>query len=734
MKGHYSIIAKDLFQERRRAITFRPMFRNNPGIFGEAKPNLGAYSYREDKMLSCQVVDGHGRVEGDPWPLGATWVESQRGFNFALYSRHASSVSLLLYTERDPANPVRLCVFDPILNKSGLIWHLRVPEQELGGATLYAYRIDGPHDPSGGHRFDAQKILLDPFAFSVYFPPEYSRSSASALGPTDGKAPLGRLVKDPHAFDWGVDRRPRHDHDLVVYELHVKGFTARSNSSVTPKKRGTFAGLVERIPYLKDLGITVVELLPVHQFDPQEGNYWGYMTLNFFSPHHEYASAQPTREFREMVKAFHEAGIEVWLDVVYNHTSEAGVDGPTYSYRGIDNKSYYLVRQGTGEYIDDTGCGHTMNCAHPVVRALILSSLNHWAEDMHIDGFRFDLASIFARRLDGSVDTLDPPLIGEIGLLGNIRDVKLVAEAWDIRSYLLGRSFPGPSPMWRQWNGKFRDDLRSFVKGDAGMVGALMSRLYGSDDLFPDGLEEVYRPCQSVNFITAHDGFCLYDLVAYNQKHNEANGDNNTDGTNGNLSWNCGWEGDSGVSGDVMALRKQQIKNFFCLLMLANGTPMFCAGDEFMNTQKGNNNPYNQDNETTWLDWDLIERNRDIFRFFKGMIAFRKAHPSIGRSRYWREDVQWYGTTAGVDLSRDSRALAYFLSGSRLGDNDLYVLINAYWEDLIFTIQEGRAEEWRSVVDTSLSSPEDIAEEGRGSFLSSLHRVVKARSVVVLLR
>ncbi len=683
-------------------------------------------------MPSASPLDECDRFEGDPWPLGATWDESQRGFNFSLFSRYATSVTLLLYTENDPANPVRLYVLDPILNKTGLIWHCRVSEEELRGATLYAYRIDGPQDQSSGHCFDAQKVLLDPFAFSVYFPPEYSRSSASEPGITDGKAPLGRLVKDPHSFDWGVDRRPRHGHDLIIYELHVKGFTARSNSGVSPEKRGTFAGLMEMIPYLKDLGITVVELLPVHQFDPQEGNYWGYMTLNFFSPHHEWASGEPAQEFREMVKALHVAGIEVWLDVVYNHTSEAGADGPTYSYRGIDNKSYYLVRQETGEYINDTGCGHTMNCAHPVVRALILSSLNHWAEYMHTDGFRFDLASIFTRTLDGSVNTLDPAVIGEISLLGYIRNVRVVAEAWDIGTYLLGRSFPGP--MWWQWNGKFRDDIRSFVKGDAGMVGALMRRLYGSDDLFPDGPVEVYRPYQSVNFITAHDGFCLYDLVAYNEKHNEANGHNNMDGTDDNLSWNCGWEGDSGVSGGVMTLRKQQIKNFFCLLMLANGTPMFFAGDEFMNTQKGNNNPYNQDNEITRLDWDLLEHNRDMFRFFKCMIEFRKAHPSIGRGRYWREDVQWYGTTAGVDLSGDSLALAYILCGSRLRDNDLYVLINAYWEDLLFIIQDGRADEWRRIVDTSLASPEDVAETGKGHPISSLQYVVKARSIVVLLR
>lgn len=678
------------------------------------------------------ATDEWQRVEGAPWPLGASWVESDRVYNFALYSRHACSVTLLLYTEYDPATPIHLYVFDPVLNKTGLIWHCRVPEEELRGATLYAYRIDGPYDPSGGHRFDARKVLLDPFASSVYFPPEYSRSSASQPGPTDGTAPLGRLFKDPISLDWSAEPHPRHTHDLIVYELHVKGFSARSNSGVSPEKRGTFAGLIEKIPYLKDLGITVVELLPVHQFDPQEGNYWGYMTLNFFSPHQDYACGDPHREFRAMVKAFHEAGLEVWLDVVYNHTSEAGDNGPTYSYRGIDNKSYYLTRQDTGEYINDTGCGHTMNCAHPIVRALILSSLQHWANNMRVDGFRFDLASIFTRNLDGSVNTLDPPLIGEISLLGYLRDVRVVAEAWDIGTYLLGQSFPGL--MWRQWNGKFRDDIRALVKGEPGMVSALMQRLYGSDDLFPDGPVEVYRPHQSVNFLTAHDGFCLYDLVAYNEKHNEANGHDNTDGTNDNLSWNCGWEGDAGVPREVMALRRQQIKNFFCLLMLANGTPMFCAGDEFMNTQRGNNNPYNQDNEITWLDWDLLEHNRDMVRFFKGMIAFRKAHPSIGRGRYWREDVQWYGTSGGVDLSWSSRTLAYFLRGSRLKDNDLYVMINAYWEDLVFTIREGRANEWRRVVDTGFASPEDIAEPGAGHPIAGLRHRVKARSIVVLER
>jgi len=683
-------------------------------------------------MGTLRAIDEWIPGEGAPWPLGASWMESQRAYNFALYSRNARSVTLLLYAEDDPAIPVHFRVLDPVLNKTGLIWHCAVPEEELRGASLYAYRIEGPYDPRNGHRFNAKKVLFDPFALSIHFPPGFSRTSASGPDPTDGMAPLGRLSKDPNAFDWGEDPRPRHAHDLIVYELHVKGFTAKPNSGVSPQNRGTFAGLVEKIPYLKDIGITAVELLPVHQFDPGEGNYWGYMTLNFFSPHHGYASGDPHREFRAMVKAFHAAGIEVWLDVVYNHTSEGGENGPTYSYRGVDNKSYYLARQDTGEYLNDTGCGNTMNCAHPIVRALVLTSLHHWATNMHVDGFRFDLASIFARALDGSMNTLDPPLIAEIGLLGYMRDVRLVAEAWDIGSYLLGRSFPGL--MWRQWNGKFRDDIRSFVKGDAAMVGALMQRLYGSDDLFPDGPVEVYRPYQSVNFITAHDGFCLYDLVAYNEKHNMPNGHHNTDGADDNRSWNCGWEGDSGVPLEVMALRRRQVKNFFCLLMLANGTPMFCAGDEFMNTQKGNNNPYNQDNEITWLDWELLERNRDMLRFFKGMIRFRKAHPSIGRGRYWREDVRWYGSTGEVDLSPDSRSLAYFLRGSGLGDSDLYVMINACWKDLDFTLQVGRAAEWRRIADTGLPSPDDIAETEKGYPITSLQYPVKARSIVVLER
>ena len=670
--------------------------------------------------------------EGAAAPLGVSWIAEHQGYNFALYSRHATGVTLLLYTTEDPVNPVVQVRFDPQRNKSGRVWHAWVPVDSIRGATLYAYRVDGPTDHRAGHRFDPDKILLDPFATAVFFSPGYDRQAAAQPGPTDGRAPLGVLPQSQAPFDWGNDQRPRHSHDTVVYEMHVRGFTAHPNSGVHPDHRGTFLGIIDKIPYLQELGVTAVELLPVHQYDPQEGNYWGYMTLNFFSPHAAYANDDALAEFRTMVKALHAAGIEVWLDVVYNHTSEGDSEGPVHSYRGIDNRSYYLLSPDLRFYRDDTGTGNTLRCAHPVVRELIMESLHFWTEETRVDGFRFDLASIFTRRTDGSVDLDDPSAVAEISSLGHYYNVRLIAEAWDIGTYQLGRSFPGIA--WLQWNGKFRDDLRAFVRGEPGRVGDLMQRLYGSDDLFPDGLSDTYRPFQSINYVTSHDGFCLYDLVAYNEKHNEANGHNNHDGTNDNLSWNCGWEGDVNVPAEVMALRRRQVKNFCTLLLLANGTPMFVAGDEFMNTQYGNNNPYNQDNPTTWLDWDRLASNRDIFRFFKQMIAFRKAHPSIGRSRYWRSDVRWYGTGRRVDLAPYSRSLAYCLHGASCQDDDLYVMINAYWEDLTFTVQEGKAREWRRVVDTSLPSPQDIAEPGQETPLTRLDYPVKARSVVVLRR
>lgn len=684
-----------------------------------------------NRVRGRQSVEHWDKAEGRPFPFGASWLASEEAWNFALFSRSATAVTLLLFDE-DAVNPLFKLALDSVQNKTGPIWHCVVPQAAAVGARYYGYRIDGPRDPVRGHRFDAQKVLLDPFASVVKFPGDFSREAASKPGTNDGRAPLGVLPQSTEdQFEESVATPPRHTHDTIVYELHVKGFTARTNSGVTAENRGKFLGLIEKIPYLKELGVTVVELLPVHQFDPQEGNYWGYMTLNFFAPHSGYAASEPLREFQQMVRAFHEAGIEVWLDVVYNHTAESGCDGPTYSMRGVDNATYYLV-QPDGTYRNDSGCGNTTRCAHPIVRTLVLRSLRRWAEVMGVDGFRFDLASVLARDLDGNVDTKLPALIHEIGALAAQLDVRLVAEAWDIGAYLLGRSFPGLS--WRQWNGQFRDDIRAFVKGDPGKIGALMARLYGSDDLFPDRPGDVYRPYQSVNFVTAHDGFCLYDLVAYNQKHNEANGHNNQDGCDNNLSWNCGWEGDENAPVEVLALRRQQVKNFFALLMLANGTPMFCAGDEFLNTQRGNNNPYNQDNEITWLDWDRLKQNENLFRFFKEMIAFRKSRRMLGRSRFWREDIHWYGANGEPDLSHDSHILSWRLRGVRFEETDLYVMINGGGQPVVFHVQEGTAADWARVVDTALPTPQDIACPGEEHSVGSLDYQVSARSVVVLAR
>jgi glycogen operon protein len=688
-------------------------------------------------LRSSGSFDEWDRKEGTPGPMGVTWVPTLASWNFALYSRRATGVTLLLYSFTDFEHPILECELDARINKSGRIWHCWIPADRVAGAAYYAYRVEGRYDPKKGYRFDAEKVLLDPFAPAVFFPPDYCRKRAGIPGPNDGRAPLGVLPKIAQGYNGYHERPTRPSHDLIVYELHVKGFTARENSGVSAPHRGTFAGLKDKIPYLKELGITAVELMPVQQCDPQEGSYWGYMTLNFFSPHLGFSSSKTAdgaaEEFRDMVQAMHENGIEVWLDVVYNHTSEAGDDGPTHSYRGIDNQSYYLLSKDRSEYRNDTGCGNTLRCDHPVVRSLILESLRFWIHQMNVDGFRFDLASVFTRRSDGGLDLEHPSLIADIGVLAARHGVRMTAEAWDIESYLLGRAFPGLN--WRQWNGMYRDDLRDFVRGVPGRVGPLMQRLYGSDDIFPDDLENSYRPFQSVNFLTAHDGFCLYDLVSYNHKHNQANGHNNRDGSDDNRSWNCGWEGDVGAPPEVLALRRRQVRNFICLLMLSNGTPMFCAGDEFLDTRSGNNNPYNQDNEINYLDWDLLRSNRDVFRFFQRMIAFRKAHPSIARSHFWREDVTWYGAAGkNVDFGPQGQTLAYCLRGARLDDGDVYVMINSSPHTQWFRVQEGAPAEWLVVANTGMPSPRDVAEPGNEQPLDSADYLVGERSVVVLYR
>src|SRR5579864_9081439 len=646
------------------------------------------------------------QAEGSPLPLGATWIEAEQAFNFAVHAEHAESVTLLLYTSADLLNPLLAYRFDFLCNKSGRIWHCRIPLREMGEARYYGYSVSG-EAVYYIHSFDPQKILLDPYATCVFFPPDFDRKLAMREGSNAGKAPLG-LLPTPHPmFDWEGSHSPRHESDAIVYELHVRGFTKNSNSGVDAPRAGTYAGLAEKIPYLKELGITVVELMPIFQRDPQEGDYWGYMPLNFFAPHAQYASTQaddPHLEFKEMVKAFHKAGIGVVLDVVYNHTCEGDHRGPIYSYKGLDSASYYMMSSDpTQPYANYSGTGNTLNFGRGHVRKMVMDSLRYWKREMHIDGFRFDLASVFSRNEDGSLNWGHAPIFAEIAADPELGKLRLIAEPWDTGAYQLGRGFPGIT--WLQWNGRFRDDVRRFVKGDPGMVPELMRRLYGSDDLFPDSRADAYHAYQSVNYVTSHDGFTLYDLVSYNSKSNWANGHQNQDGMDDNYSWNCGHEGIEAVPPDVQALRRKQVKNFCCLLLLSNGTPMFRAGDEFLNTQFGNNNPYNQDNEIGWLDWNQLRSNEDIFQFFKNMIAFRKSHPSIMRSRFWREDVSWYGVGGATDLSNDSRSLAFCLHGASQSDDDLYVMINAYWETLDFELQEGTAQEWERIVDTSLPSP-----------------------------
>ena len=678
--------------------------------------------------------------EGAPLPLGVTWVPEERAYNFALYSKHAERVTLLLYAVRDIVRPALAIALDPLHHKSGRVWHCRVREDELYGIAYYAYSVDGPPPagPREWHAFDPDKVLLDPYARSVFLPPEFDRAAAMAPGSNAGRAPLGVLDGRHEEAPAAVQPPPRHEADAIVYELHVRNFTRHESSGVATSDRGTYAGVIDKIPYLVELGVTVVELMPVFERDPQHPDRWGYMPLAFMAAHRGYATSRVAGaergEFRAMVDALHRAGIEVVLDVVYNHTCEQGATGPTYGMKGIDNSTYYLMTGDAGlPWADFTGTGNTLHCANHAVRKLVIDSLHHWVQEMGVDGFRFDLASIFARGADGHIDYERAPLVGEISGDPALARLRLIAEPWDMGgAYQLGRAFPGIG--WQQWNGSFRDDVRRFVRGDPGMVPALMRRLYGSDDLFPDDRAHACHPAQSVNYVTCHDGPTLYDLVAYNHKHNWANGYGNTDGPADDHAWNCGWEGDEHVPDEVLALRLRQAKNLVLLALLANGTPMLRAGDEFLHTQRGNDNPYNQDDETVWLDWRRAESHAGMLRFTREAIAFRKRHPSICRSRFWRDDVRWYGVSGAPDLAWDSHSVAWCLHGAAEGDDDLYVMVNAWQEPLAFEVQEGRAGEWRVAIDTSRESPDDIVDASGRSPLASARVVVEPRAIVVLVR
>lgn len=679
------------------------------------------------------------QIEGQTYPLGATWLAEENAVNFAIYSKHATRVTLLLFEFDALSEPCLRFEFDSFKNKTGPVWHCRLSIEEIGRASYYGYQVDGPAPADGFlcHCFDLEKLLLDPYAKSVYFPKRFNRVAAIGPGSNVGMAPLGVLPHLICPFDWQDDFKPRHDHDLVIYEMHVKGFTANPNSEIDDQKLGTFLGVIDKIPHLVELGITAVELMPVFQYEPGVDNYWGYMPLNFFSPHDAYSTSENNcdhqNEFRTMVRALHAAGIEVILDVVFNHTCEQGLDGPTYSFKGIDNSTYYMLDPGAKDpFVNFSGTGNTLHTVNAATRQMIVDSLRYWVQEMHVDGFRFDLASIFTRYPDGQINTEDPPIFSQIAAEDDLAGMRFIAEPWDaVGTNQLGRKFPGRLAM--QWNADYRDTVQRFVRGDKGMVPDLMTRIYGSADHFPDDRIHAYRPTQSINYVTCHDGMTMYDLVAYSAKNNWANGEYNQDGPDEYRS-NSGWEGDVGVPASVLRLRKQLVKNFFAILMLSNGTPMFRMGDEFLQTQRGNNNPYNQDSKTTWLDWKRKREHGDVFRFCKMMIDFRRRHPSISRSRFWRSDVRWYGAQHEVDLSPASRQLAWCLHGKSLNDADLYVMLNCHEFAVDFGVYEGTVGQWHRVVDTSLPAGKDIVDEQTASPIEVSTYAVQPRSVVVLIR
>ena len=676
---------------------------------------------------------------GKSFPLGATLVPG--GANFSVFAKHSTSAQLLLFDDADAPSPSRVINLDPKANRTYHYWHVFVPDVTAG--QIYAYRIAGPVDPARGLRFSPDKVLLDPYGKCIAWPARRSREAARRPGDNAATA-LKSVVVDPTAYDWEDDAPlGRPFAHTIIYEMHVGGFTRHPSSGVAPSKRGTYAGLIEKIPYLEDLGITAVELLPVFAFDEEDGppglgNYWGYQPLSFFAPHYGYSSRPDPLgaldEFRDMVKALHRAGIEVILDVVYNHTAEGNDDGPTLCFRGLANENYYILAEDKSRYADYTGCGNTFNANEPIVRRLIIDSLRWWVSEMHVDGFRFDLASILSRDPQGR-PMASPPILWDIESDPVLANAKLIAEAWDAAGLYQVGTFVGDS--WTEWNGRFRDDVRAFLKGDNGTVRSLAFRLTGSPDVFE---REEREAEQSINFVTCHDGFTLNDLVSFNNKHNEANGEGNRDGADHNRSWNCGTEGPT-ADPEVERLRRRQVKNFLTLILLAIGTPMLLMGDEVRRSQGGNNNAYCQNTEISWFDWALVEKHADILRFVKELIALRMNRElPVERldltlnELLRRQPVQWHGVKLHApDWSHESHTLAATvpLLGYPLL---LHLMINAYWEALEFDIPllepQGR---WRRCVDTYLDPPDDIRRWADAPTLSGSACRVQPRSVVLLL-
>jgi isoamylase len=679
------------------------------------------------------------RREGRSYPLGAT--PTGGGVNFSVFAKHATAVQLVLFDAADAPSPSRVIDLDPYVNRTYHYWHHFVPG--IGAGQVYGYRVAGPFDPAQGLRFDPDKLLLDPYGKCLARPTNRSREAAQTPGDNSATA-LRSVVTNPGGYDWEDDTPPaRPLIRTIIYEMHVSGFTRHPSSGVAPDKRGTYAGLIEKIPYLCELGITAVELLPVFAFDDREAppglsNYWGYQPLSFFAPHDGYSSRSDPLgaldEFRDMVKALHRAGIEVILDVVYNHTAEDDEGGPTMCFRGFANETYYILEKDKSRYADFTGCGNTLNANEPIVRRLILDSLRHWVSEMHVDGFRFDLASVLSRDPDGQ-PMAAPPILWDIESDPILANTKLIAEPWDaVGLYQVGH-FVGDS--WTEWNGKFRDDVRAFLKGDHGVARAVAYRLTGSPDIY-GGDERAAE--QSVNFVTCHDGFTLNDLVSFNAKNNAANGEDSHDGSDQNLSWNCGIEGATD-NPEVERLRNRQIKNFLVLTLFAAGTPMLLMGDEVRRTQGGNNNAFCQDTETSWFDWTLTDAHADILRFCRMAAATRmNRYLPVDRSDMTlnellrRQPVLWHGVRLNApDWGHDSHTLA---ATFRLFEQPLlvHIIVNAFWEALDFELPglEPSSTGWRRCVDTYLDAPDDICSFDNAPTLRDSVYFVQPRSVVIL--
>ena len=679
-------------------------------------------------------------VTGCSYPLGATLIHG--GANFSIFSRNATSIELLLFDRVDDSRPSRVIPIDPLTNRTYHYWYTFVPGVQAG--QIYGFRAGGPFEPDRGLRFDPSKLLLDPYGRAIAVPKNYSREAACLAGDNTATA-MKNVVTDPDAFDWEGDQPLKQPWSrTIIYELHVRGFTVHPSSGLAESKRGTYAGLVEKIPYLKQLGITAVELLPVFQFDPQDAprgrtNYWGYSPVSFFAPHQAYSSRQEplsaVNEFRDMVKALHRAGIEVILDVVFNHTAEGGHDGPTQCFRGLDNPTYYLLEADPSRYANFTGTGNTLNANHPVIRRMIVDSLRYWVKEMHVDGFRFDLASILARDTSGEVMP-NPPVLWDIESDPALAGTKMIAEAWDAAGLYQVGSFVGDS--WKEWNDRFRDDVRDFVRGVNDSVGRAADRLVGSPSIY--GWKE-REPEESINFLACHDGFTLNDVVSYNHKHNEENGEDNRDGSEENRSWNCGVEGPTDDPA-IETLRNRQVKNFFTAVMLSGGVPMFVMGDEVRRSQRGNNNAYCQDNNTSWFDWNLLSKHTDVLRFVKLLIERRVIRDvdherrRMSLSQVLSEQKHaWHGVRLNQpDWSSFSHSIV--IGGELKSEGVLvHVILNAYWEPLDFELpilRDGR-ENWRRWIDTALDPPNEICEwNSEPPVLGTTYRA-GPRSVVVLI-